>query len=330
VEKIKRRKRKMKKIFAIEATVLILGTLLLSGISSPAIHTNKFTGMKIIEKNVEPINDELSDFSCFILTPNGVIKNTKNIPANEAQQISAMLKEAYKAFEILRNPESSTEQKSTANITINTVIMKLREHDLIPETMSNNQVREVMSGEFGKNFYERLIKKSRLNNFPTNFQQNGKWMHNTLCFVFWTGGDEYDSMHFLSSIPFDALMGIIDVLIKVGLDDIAFNLLCSPLLFLFSIPVVSPKFLIPYAYGDLVPWGYGNSGSIETIGLLGKWDLSTDESSDRVRVNMIGGIGLWFINSAMGIVSQDFMGFAFYIRAKKCSGTTNLQQLNIN
>jgi hypothetical protein len=317
----------MKKIFTIEATVLILGILLLSSINSPAILTNIFTGT---QKNVENINDEISDFSCYISTPDGIIKNTKNIPANEAQQISAMTKEAYKAFEILRNPELTTEQKNDANKTVDTAIKKLREHELIPETMSNNQVREVISGEFGKKVYEKLIKKSRLNNIPTNFEQNGEWIHNTLCSVFWTGGDEYQSMHFLSTIPFDVLITIIDLLIKVGLEDIALNLLNSPLFFIFLIPVVSPKYIIPYAYGDLVPWGYDNSGSIETSGLLGNWDLSTDESNNRVRVNMIGGIGLWFINTAMGIVSQDFTGFAFYIRAKKCSGNNNLQPLNIN
>ena len=104
----------MKKIFTIEATVLILGTLLLSNISSPAIQISTSTEIQKIEENVESINDILTDFSCFISTPNGIIKNTKNIPAKEAQLISAITKDAYKSFEILRSTESTTEQKNDA------------------------------------------------------------------------------------------------------------------------------------------------------------------------------------------------------------------------
>lgn len=318
----------MKKIFTIEATVLILGTVLLSSISSPAIHTNVSTGIQKIDINVENINDELSEFSCYISTPNGIIKNTKKIPVIEAQQISAMIKEASKAFEILRNPGSTTTQKNDANKTVDTAITKLREYELIPETMSDNQVREVISGGFGKEIYEKLSKKSRLNNILTNFKQNEEWMRNTLCFVSWSGGYELTSLHFLSTIPFDIFITIIDLLIKVGLEDIALNLLESPLL-LSVIPVISPKYIIPYAFVDLVPMEFDNSGSIETNGLLGKWDLSIDDSYNRVRINMIGGIGLWYINRAFGIESQDFTGFALYIRAKKCSQTNNLQQINI-
>jgi hypothetical protein len=330
LKKLKRRERKIKKIFKIEATFLILGIILLVSINSLAIQTNVFTELHKIEKNVENINDEISEFSCYISTPNGIIKNTNNISANEGQQISAMTKEAYKAFEILRDPESTIEQKNDANKTVITMITKLREFKLISEIMSNNQVREVMSGEFGKKIYEKLIKKSHFNNIPINFEQNGEWMHNILSFIFWTGGNEYKSMHFLSTIPFDVFIAIIDLLIKVGLEDIALNLLCSPLFFQLAIPVVSPKFIIPYAYGNLFPWENDNPGSIETIGLLGNWDLFTAESSDIVRVNMIGGIGLWFINTAWGIVSQDFIGFALYIRAEKFSVTNKPQQLNIN
>jgi hypothetical protein len=304
----------MKKIFAIEATVLILGTLLLSSISSPAIQMSTFTE---IEKNIENNNEALSEFSCFISTPNGIIKNTKNIPVDEAQKISAITKEAHKSFEILESPDSTTEQKNDANKKVYTAIAKLREHELIPDKISNNQVRELISGEYGKKVYEKTIKKSRLRSIQINFEQDSEWMRNTLCSVSWTGGDEYFSMHFLSTIPFDILIAIMDLLIKIGLDDIAFNLLCSPLFFLFAVPVVSPKYIIPYVYGDLVPWGYDNSGRIKTVGLLGKWDLSTDETSEKVRVNMIGGIGMWCINDIWGIVSQDFNGFALYVRAKK-------------
>jgi hypothetical protein len=259
---------------------------------------------------------EFTEVTCGISTPDGIISIEKQISIEEAEKISELISAAHKAFKILDDLSSSFLERKEANTTILTAVSKLRKHELIPQFMTDSEVRDVMNGEYGKKVYEKLMKKLNLQCSSSNINKNGDWKHNALGVVYWEGGGE-EAMHFLSTLPLDFLLSIVPFVKNAGLQAVLWLLIL-----VFLIPQFLPKCIIPYAYGYIMPW-LGGSGCIKTVGLLGKWGLFTGDFTGEIMVNMIGGIGLWFINRAMGIISQQYIGFALYVGAKETGEKLN-------
>jgi hypothetical protein len=274
-----------KKIFAIQAVALFLGTMLI-----PCIVTQ----ISVAERNNVIKNSELIEYTVIITTPDGMIKNTKQIPITDAQIISNTIRE-------------------TSNELTDTAITKLRQNELIPDHLSDQEIRDLMSGEYGKRFYENLLNKPLSEITFNGVKQRGEWEKNILCSThIWTSTEEGE-WHFLSTLPTDIMYHFLVFLIKIGFKNLEFYLMIPSMW--CSLMAWKTKFLIPYVYGDIYPW-YVNEGEIRTWSLLGEWSVTTG-GAEKVRACVIGGIGIWFFNNAFGIESLDFSGFTLYTMAKQ-------------
>lgn len=258
-----KKRKEIKKCLAIQAIVLILGTIFASGVNG-TIQMN--TGM------------ELTEITIGISTHNGIEEITKQITIEDAKLLSELMHETHKAFEILEDDETISSKKDEANGVIDETISEMRRLNLLPNSMTDNEIKEVMSGEYGRRLFEKQLKELGINSSSLIENQDlENWKYNVLCRVHWSGGTGLGHLHLFSTLPYDIIWTII---VGCKNDWVAMNPILWLLLYVSIVLATLPKCIIPLAFGHITPCWW-SEGWLSTNGLNGKWGLSTKDDSSR-------------------------------------------------
>ncbi len=238
--------------------------------------------------------------SCRYYTLNGIEEIEKEISFEDAEHLSQLM-------------DSSD---------FDAIAAELAHLDLVPESMSIHQIKEMLSGEYGRKHYIKSQEKIKNNHF---IESNIK--RNIFCNVSGDAGRNYLSKPTLS-IATEMLFVISFSLIfldfyfqqfswypTVGVGDenvyfqcgllliIGFAILLIDVLINKVFDFISPK-AMPYSIAFLE-----DDSNINTSGMLGKWNMHNQD----ILLNMIGFLGLWIHFSDY---SCKFKGFALYVVAR--------------
>ena len=259
--------------------IAMVTVLLVTPAISPFIPSK--TSLQTIEretnKETQAIQEKL--ISCKVFTPEGLYEAERKIPMDKLEALESMFDETAKAMRLLHNSDINNEEKEKAVEIIYKTVNTLKELQLIPDGITQNDMIKLLTGENKINLEicnESLIKFERVN---------------IGCIIWGKGRTMYDKLYLfildeLSNDLHKKYPKIAKLLRKI----------------LYKLSEMDEK--IPVTISILSGF-CGGSIRLKVTGLLGTWNLYGGVSAV-----MIGFTGIWTEDFILGYA--PFIGLEFY------------------
>lgn len=295
------RNHSIKKGVAIAVILLFIGLAFAPSINANVRNISKIN-TNLVESHKETIN-----VCCRYFTLRGIEEIEKEVLIQDYEHLSQLM-------------DGSN---------IDAIVYKLDKLHLLPEKINIEQSKDLLSGEYGKQHFEKLQEKLKLNHFAnSNIKRNifcnvsGNGVHCelstpvlwTITAVFMLSGVSLMLLDFLFRIfPWYPLYGNYPFY-SGPFFFLAMSFVGIGELILESFRLKSQKEM-PLSFAiledsSLHPWEYSN---VNTSGLLGKWWIR----NHYIHLNMIGFLGLWITYDGGWECGRpcEFKGFALYVNA---------------
>lgn len=282
----------MKKLLVFGVIVLFLGVAI-----APSINAN-ISKITVIDNHNVSLLEETVRLSCSYHTLKGIEEIEKEVSAEDTEHLSQLM-------------DSSD---------IDAVASELSRLGLLPETMDVKQVKDLISGEYGRRNFEKYEEKLR----DISLKES-EVKQNLFCAV---SGDAVDSI-----LMTPALQSVVGVLIFITISLMELAQYLNP----FPFVALSLLFLAFFFLGitDAIMWAYmfqpfkammfpyvrledstlppHVDANVNTSGLFGKWWMH----SRQIYLHMIGFLGIWIsYHDGVGDLACEFKGFALYVEAE--------------